>query len=222
MLDLYPDDAARATAPGTRARHTFGAMHRPSALVALLLLGLALACADPFDAPPPPSTPAADVKTPAPAEDTEEPPPGGWIRDGVIYAADGTIYGCVGGGNWCAGPPPGEAPQAEPAPLDLCADVDAIRDAELDHRDRSGAFRAVKPTPRSVDELDATAVPWPAKSGFAAIGWSPGGPTRATYWVDASGDGFEVHGLAKNADGTYAHCFATAELGAVDTPWRPR
>lgn len=222
MFDLYPDGATRATAPGADRRHTFGAMHRPSTPVALLLLGLALACANPFDTPTPPSPPTADVKTPEPPGADEQPPPGGWIKEGVIYAADGTVYGCVGGGNWCAGPPPGEAAQVDAAPVDLCADVDAIRDAQLDHRDRGGPFRAVKPTPRAVDKLDATAVPWPAKSGFAAIGWSPGGATRATYWVDATADGFEVHGLARNPDGTYTHCFATAEMGAVDTPWRPR
>ncbi len=181
----------------------------------------ALACGDPLPADRPRPGAASDVATPPPPPDTDRPPPGGWIADGVIYDRDGSVYGCVGGGNACAGPPAGTTDEVEQE-LDLCGDVDAIRDAELDLRDRTGAYRAVKPTPRPVDQLDEHAVAWPAKSGFAALGWAPGGSTRATFWVDTTGDGFEVHGLALVRAGTWLHCFATAEQGAIDTPWRPR
>lgn len=36
-------------------------------------------------------------------------PPGGCKQDGIIYQANGSVWGCEGGGNWCAnaGPLPG-------------------------------------------------------------------------------------------------------------------
>lgn len=197
-------------------------MDRLPKLAPLLAAGAlaALACANPFADPP--AGDAGDVATPPPEEPPPDaPPPGGWIKDGVIYDKDGSVYGCVGGGNACAGPPAGQTDAAEQE-LDLCGAVDAIRDAQLDHRDRTGRYVAVPATPRAVDRLDESAVAVPAQNGFAAIGWSPPSPTRATFWVDVTDGGFEVHGLALVRADTWLHCFATAEQGAVDTPWRPR
>lgn len=56
---------------------------------------------------PPPEAPAAPPPTPAAEEllQEEQPPAGGWIQDEVIYDAEGKVYGCVGGGNWCASSP---------------------------------------------------------------------------------------------------------------------
>jgi hypothetical protein len=64
--------------------------------------------APPHAAPAPP--PAKVAPAPAPAEPDgpppeETPPAGGWIQDEVIYDAQGDVYGCVGGGNWCANSP---------------------------------------------------------------------------------------------------------------------
>lgn len=185
-------------------------------LTALLLA--ALACGDPAPKPlPHPPEPVGDVETPPlppepPAEDS--PPPGGWIKDGVIYAADGSVYGCVGGGNACAGPPAGFTEQG-----DLCEMVDALRDAELAWRDEHHTWKLVKPTPRSPGVLDGKAVDWPKRSGFAELGWSPGPRTHGTFWVDAAGDGIEIHGLIRDDQG-WRHCFATDGSTAVDTPWR--
>lgn len=194
-------------------------------LLALAAGGIfALACANPFgdDAPAAPGA-AADVATPAddPLTAADRPPPGGWIADGVIYDKDGAVYGCVGGGNACAGPPAGATDVVEQE-LDLCGNVDAIRDAELEWRDRNGAYVAAKPTPRDPDALTEAAVAWPTTSPFATLGWSPGGPTRATYWVDVTGEGFEAHGLALVRAEVWLHCYANADQGAVDTPWRAR
>ena len=196
-------------------------MERPPHSTPLVVAGLlaTLACANPFAEPPSapePSLPSAPVEPPA-----ERPPPGGWIADGVIYAADGSVYGCVGGGNACAGPTAGQTAEEE-ADLDLCGAVDAIRDAELDHRDRTGRYLAVPPTPRAPSAVDLSAVAVPARTPFAELGWAPPSPTRASFWVDVTDDGFEAHGLALTGPDRWLHCFATADRGAVDTPWRPR
>jgi len=39
---------------------------------------------------------------PEPPVDLESPPPGGCVVHGVIYDAQGHIYACSGGGNWCS------------------------------------------------------------------------------------------------------------------------
>jgi hypothetical protein len=36
-------------------------------------------------------------------------PPGGSVRGGAIFAADGTLWGCCGGGNICGVDPTGGA-----------------------------------------------------------------------------------------------------------------
>jgi hypothetical protein len=56
----------------------------------------------PAPVPPPAPRPPSPEDGP-PAEETA--PPGGWIQDEVIYDAQGNVYGCQGGGNWCAGAP---------------------------------------------------------------------------------------------------------------------
>jgi hypothetical protein len=190
---------------------------RLAAALALLLLS-ALACGDPARPERPAETPpAADIETPKPPTEeppAETPPPGGWIADGVIYARDGSVYGCVGGGNSCAGPPAGFTEQE-----DLCESVDAIRDAELAWKDEHHTWKLVKPTPRRAHDLDGKAVDWPKRSGFAELGWSPGPRTQGAWWVAAAGDGIEIHGLIRDDKG-WRHCFATDMATAVDTPWR--
>ncbi|MDP2313134.1 MAG: hypothetical protein Q8P41_09540 [Pseudomonadota bacterium] len=88
-------------------------MHlRPALLVSFLAI---LACSggpedgDRFTPVPPPAPepepPAAPAPPPEEVIPEEKAPVGGWIQDEVIYDADGSVYGCVGGGNWCASSP---------------------------------------------------------------------------------------------------------------------
>lgn len=92
----------------------------------ILLLPLLLSCSDapvPAPAPKPAAKPAptpAAKPAPKPAAPTPAPasgprlasdgatgiPEGGCEKDGIVYDAAGSAYGCVGGGNWCANTPP--------------------------------------------------------------------------------------------------------------------
>lgn len=61
-------------------------------------------------AAPPEAAPAVGTPPEAAAVDPSEPPaytlqPGQWIHEGLVYAADGTIWACEDGGNACLGPP---------------------------------------------------------------------------------------------------------------------
>lgn len=77
-------------------------------------LAFALACGGgaPPDAPPPatkappaaapaPTPPPPAPEAPSKATDGSTLPAGGCEYQEVIYTADGQIWGCVGGGNWC-------------------------------------------------------------------------------------------------------------------------
>jgi hypothetical protein len=91
---------------------------------ALLILASILACSGgppAEDVVTPPPAPAEAPQPPAapPAEEPlgdEQPPAGGWIQDEVLYDADGNVYGCVGGGNWCASSPPRDPKTRKPRP----------------------------------------------------------------------------------------------------------
>jgi hypothetical protein len=65
----------------------------------------------------------------------------------------------------------------------VLANLDAIRNAELVHHARSGAFMACDPTPPTVPGL----APAPFAAGglqtFQALGWLPDGPVRCSYSV---------------------------------------
>jgi hypothetical protein len=50
--------------------------------------------------------PPAPEQNPSPG-DPEVPPGGEKLPNGMIYLADGSFWGCTGGGNWCV-PPMGE------------------------------------------------------------------------------------------------------------------
>lgn len=105
---LSCSDPSRSPSPSMSLRPVLA-----SALLAILACsGGAPEEADVVTAPPlpVPTEPAA----PAPALEEplgdEQPPAGGWIQDEVIYDAEGKVYGCVGGGNWC-----GSSPALDPA-----------------------------------------------------------------------------------------------------------
>ncbi|MDP2307453.1 MAG: hypothetical protein Q8P18_15610 [Pseudomonadota bacterium] len=70
--------------------------------------------------PPPLPVPTEPVVEPAPPPEEplgeEQPPAGGWIQDEVIYDAEGKVYGCVGGGNWCGNSPPRDPVTHQPRP----------------------------------------------------------------------------------------------------------
>lgn len=54
---------------------------------------------------PPPVAMPQPVKPPTPPRSRAvrvSDPPGGCKLDGVIYEANGSVWGCEGGGNWCA------------------------------------------------------------------------------------------------------------------------
>lgn len=89
-------------------------------LAALALVSI-LACAggpEEADIATPPPEVQAPPPEPAPAPEAppvvEQPPAGGWIQDEVIYDAEGNVYGCVGGGNWCSDSPPRDPVTREP------------------------------------------------------------------------------------------------------------
>ncbi|MES2638034.1 MAG: hypothetical protein V4850_01070 [Myxococcota bacterium] len=68
--------------------------------------------------PPPVEVPVAPPPEPAVEEVIAEEvaPAGGWIQDEVIYDAEGKVYGCVGGGNWCGNSPPRDPVTRKPLP----------------------------------------------------------------------------------------------------------
>ena len=86
----------------------------PSLLGFVLLLPLAGCFSEPTPPPalePEPAAPPPAAPAPPPPTLPEGPPsettapPGGWIQDEVIYDAQGNVYGCYGGGNWCSRAP---------------------------------------------------------------------------------------------------------------------
>ena len=99
-------------------------------IVALGLFVALLACAGgpddnvltpqgPGPEAPPTEVPTEAAPPPMPDEGfVEKAPEGGWIQDEVIYDAEGNVYGCMGGGNWCAKAPPRDpvthAPRGKP------------------------------------------------------------------------------------------------------------
>lgn len=72
-------------------------------IVPLVLVAVPLiACAGGGPQPSPAAPPAAEA-----VPEGVDVPEGGRVADGVIYDAKGEIWGCVSGGNDCAGPPVG-------------------------------------------------------------------------------------------------------------------
>ena len=56
----------------------------------------------PAPQPRPTSVPAPRATSQPAKQPKEDIPPGGCLVDGVIYDSKGQVYGCSGGGNWCA------------------------------------------------------------------------------------------------------------------------
>jgi hypothetical protein len=87
-------------------------------LAVLSFLALAPGCAPPAS-PAAPASPVSSAASPTPGAAPAGPPgsqssvprpvadpPGGCQANEVIYERNGAVWGCVGGGNWCANSPP--------------------------------------------------------------------------------------------------------------------
>lgn len=97
------------------------------------------------------------------------------------------------------------------------ANVDGIRIAILAYEAAFDVLpESIPPTPRSVEQLDMSAVPWGWPEAFEELGWAPDGEVRGTYWVEIDGDDFEVHGMIDSDwDFEPAHYVADRDSGAV-------
>ncbi len=77
----------------------------------------------------------------------------------------------------------------------------SLREAEEDHRDRTGHYLALPPTPRPLAHLSAKAVRWVGGPGWDDLPFEPPEDVRGTYWVEIDEEGqVLVHG-ALDADG---------------------
>jgi hypothetical protein len=113
--------ASPPPAGGNPARAGAGYLAHMPRVLALVVLASILACSGgppASDVATPPPAPVEPAPTPAVEEPLgdEQAPVGGWIQDEVLYDADGNVYGCVGGGNWCASAPPLDPKTRKPRP----------------------------------------------------------------------------------------------------------
>ena len=99
----------------------------------------------------------------------------------------------------------------------VAADVNGLRTAVLAYDAAFDVYPAAGPTPRDLEDLDATPVPWPTGTTFDTLGWRPSGPTAASFAVEPTWDGFLVTGVIDaDGDGVPAVIRATA----LDLPMR--
>jgi hypothetical protein len=114
---------------------------RHAAAALLLTLGWTLACAaggptDPLPAPAPgaaaPTEPTPPVEVPSGELLPEvEIPEGGRVEGGVIYDKNGGMWGCVSGGNDCAGAPVGMREAEIPAAVAGYLEIGTPRESRL-------------------------------------------------------------------------------------------
>jgi hypothetical protein len=76
-----------------------------------------------------------------------------------------------------------------------CAANLAAISAALPDRARPAAA-----SPRPMDALDKTAVPWVAGEGWSQLAWTPSGALRGSYWIEANEEAVTVY-CAIDADG---------------------
>ncbi|HHO53427.1 MAG TPA: hypothetical protein ENK18_21790 [Deltaproteobacteria bacterium] len=104
----------------------------------------------------------------------------------------------------------------------VLAQVDEIREAELDHHEAFGGYVGAEAAPRPPAAVDATAVPWEASDGFRRLSWAPDDADEvyASYAVALTGGGFRVTAVVDlDGDGAQALIEATHEAPAsVTTP----
>ena len=99
------------------------------------------------------------------------------------------------------------------------ANVEAIRQAEIDHMRAFNEYVSADAAPRPPHAVDAQSVPWTPTDGFQRLGWAPPeSGVRGSYSVTASRDGFTVHGSCDvDGDGHRAQYEATDKESATLT-----
>lgn len=98
------------------------------------------------------------------------------------------------------------------------ANVNAIRLAEQYAYEVRGAYVAVGSEAEAVARVGKLRQPWPREAGWDALEFDPGQPVYGAYWVEATGDGFVVHGVADlDGDGELARFRGTKDERAVQT-----
>jgi len=100
----------------------------------------------------------------------------------------------------------------------VCADVDAIRVAEVAYDAAFDVLVAVEPSPSSEEELGSPPTSWVPEGGLATLGWWPDGPSRGSYTVTLSEDpeqGFQVVGAMRLWSGRLLRCAAERRQGAT-------
>jgi hypothetical protein len=96
------------------------------------------------------------------------------------------------------------------------ANVNAIRQAELQYHDAFGEFVSAEAAPRPAYEVDPDPVAWAPTEGFRKLSWAPETElVVGSYQVQAEGDGFKVIGSCDvDGDGERAVFEATHEVEA--------
>ncbi len=99
---------------------------------------------------------------------------------------------------------------------EVLQNVEAIRQAELQHASAFGAYVSADAAPRPPQAVTADAVPWAPTEGFRKLSWAPAtGTVLGSYQVQADRDGFKVIGACDmDGDGRRAIVEATGTEAA--------
>ncbi len=97
------------------------------------------------------------------------------------------------------------------------ANVDGIKNAEMNYDAAFDEFIPARPAPRPSHVLGKNAVRWTGSQGFDKLGWAPDGEVRGTYQVDTLGCcDFIVTGMIDvDGDGNPAIYTATKSINTV-------
>ena len=99
----------------------------------------------------------------------------------------------------------------------VLADVEAIRQHEIDHKNIFGDYIAADAAPRAPHEVTTEPVAWTPSRGFKRLSWEPAMPERVhgSYSVVVEAGSFRVIGDADgDGDGKVARIEATADQAA--------
>ncbi|MEZ4236250.1 MAG: hypothetical protein R3F59_08840 [Myxococcota bacterium] len=99
------------------------------------------------------------------------------------------------------------------------ANVEAIRQAELQYHDAFGEYVSAEAAPRPAYQVDPNPIPWKPTDGFRKLAWAPESTeVVGSYSVQADGAGFKVTGSCDvDGDGQRATFEATHEVEAHAT-----
>ncbi len=99
----------------------------------------------------------------------------------------------------------------------VLADVESIRQHEIDHKNIFGDYIAADAAPRAPHEVTVEPVAWTPSRGFKRLSWEPASPegVQGSYSVVVEAGGFRVIGVADgDGDGKVARIEATADQEA--------